>query len=224
MVAVVVFDLDGTLVDSIADIANAVNRMLADQGIAPLPQNTIQRFVGNGMPKLVERAMRHCGIAPDRHTDLTRLTLNHYNSGTCEDTAPYPGVVDALKQLRAMGCSLGICTNKPEEPARYVLDALNLSRFFDAVFGGDTLPTRKPDPAHLRASFDALPAVGPHIFVGDSEVDAETAQRAGVPFLLFTEGYRKSPVAQMHHRLSYDNSADLPGLVQQILNERSTTP
>ncbi len=221
MAAVVIFDLDGTLVDSLADIAGAANRMLADLGHPALPHDTIRRFVGNGLPKLVERVMAQCGLPRDRHHELTQLTLAHYNAGACDRTVPYPGVVQALGQLREMGCVLGVCTNKPEAPARHVLHELDLMPYFDTVVGGDTLDTRKPDPAHLKASFEALPALGPHIFVGDSEVDAETAQRARVPFLLFTQGYRKSPVADLPHTLSYDHSADLPALVRRIVQDRA---
>ncbi len=217
MSAVVVFDLDGTLVDSVEDLAAAVNRMLADEGLTALPRDTIQTFVGNGLPKLVERAMVHCGLSPDRHPDLTRATLQYYNAAPTQETTVYPGVVTALEQLRDMCCAMGVCTNKPEALARHVLDAFDLSRFFDSVVGGDTLPTRKPDPAHLNACFKALPAVGPAIYVGDSEVDAETAARAGVPFLLYSQGYRKSPLAEIPHLAAYDQSADLPDLVQQIL-------
>ena len=221
MAAAVVFDLDGTLVESLADIAGATNRMLDDQGVATLPHDTIGRFVGNGLPKLVERVMAHRGLNPERHSELTQITLNHYNAAACDQTTTYPGVPGALRQLQTMGCAMGVCTNKPEEPARHVLDALNLSQYFDTVFGGDTLNTQKPDPAHLHASFEDLPDMGPRIFVGDSEVDAETAKRAKVPFLLFTEGYRKSPIAEIHHTLSYNDSADLPMLVRQILQEAS---
>ncbi len=219
MTAVVVFDLDGTLVDSLADIAAAANRMLHDQGIVALPDDTIRGFVGNGLPKLVERVMVHCGLDLEHHRELTRQTLAYYNVGACDRTVTYPGVVQALDELRDMGCALGVCTNKPEEPARHVLSELNLLPYFDTVLGGDTLDTRKPDPAHLRASFEALQAAGPHIFVGDSEVDAETAQRAGVPFLLFEQGYRKSPISDMPHTLSYKDSAKLPALVRQILQD-----
>ncbi|WP_319545353.1 phosphoglycolate phosphatase [Ruegeria conchae] len=217
MTAVVVFDLDGTLVDSLADIAAAANRMLDDQGHPALPNDTIRRFVGNGLPKLVEGVMTHCGIEPDRHAELTQLTLAHYNAGACDQTVVYPGVFEALEELREIGCALGVCTNKPEAPARHVLSELKLQPYFDTVFGGDTLDIRKPDPAHLHASFEALQAAGPHIFVGDSEVDAETAQRAGVPFLLFEQGYRKSPISDLPHTLSYQDSAKLPALVRQIL-------
>ncbi len=211
------FDLDGTLVDSLADLAAATNRMLHDNNVAALPLEQVQQFVGNGLPKLVERVILHCDLSMDRHVDLTRQTLTHYNAGASDKTVVYPGVMQALEQLRDMGCVLGVCTNKPEAPARHVLKAMNLTHYFDAVLGGDSLHTRKPDPAHLKASFAAVNSAGPQLFVGDSEVDAETAQRAQVPFLLFTEGYRKSPVAEIPHTASYGDSAELPTLVTQVL-------
>lgn len=215
----VVFDLDGTLVDSIGDIANAANRMLADIGVDPLPQDVIKRFVGKGLPNLVECTLRHCNVPMHRHTELTSLTLEHYNAASSATTVPYPGVVQALDDLRRMGCSLGVCTNKPEAPAREVLKALNLSPYFEVVFGGDTLSTRKPDPTHLIASFEALSASGPRVFVGDSEVDAETSARADIPFLLFSEGYRKSPVSDIPHTAAYEAAEMLPDLVAGLLDQ-----
>ncbi|NOD75791.1 MULTISPECIES: phosphoglycolate phosphatase [unclassified Ruegeria] len=216
MTATVVFDLDGTLVDSLGDLAAATNRMLDDTGQDPLSFEIIKGFVGNGLPKLVERVIRHCGLSMDRHAELAQLTLKHYNAAASETTVPYPGVPAALERLQQMGCVLGVCTNKPEAPARHVLEALNLSQFFDVVLGGDSLQTRKPDPQHLFASFDALNGSGPRIFVGDSEVDAETAVRAKVPFLLFTEGYRKSPVQDIPHDIAYEAATDLPAHVTTL--------
>ncbi|NOD35334.1 MULTISPECIES: phosphoglycolate phosphatase [unclassified Ruegeria] len=210
MTATVIFDLDGTLVDSLGDLAAAANRTLNDVGHDPLSIDIIKGFVGNGLPKLVERMIHHCELPLDRHAELTQLTLKHYNAAASETTIPYPGIPESLDALRQMGCALGICTNKPEAPARHVLEALNLSRFFDVVIGGDSLPTRKPDPKHLFASFDALEAKGPRVFVGDSEVDSETAVRAKIPFLLFTEGYRKSRVQNIPHDIAYEAAADLP--------------
>lgn len=211
------FDLDGTLVDSLPDIAAAANRMLQDAGVAPLPQDQIKQFVGNGLPKLVERVILHCDLPMDMHSDLTQQTLAYYNAASSEKTVVYPGVLQAIENLREMGCVLGVCTNKPEAPARHVLEALGLAQHFDAVLGGDSLPTRKPDPAHLEASFAAVTPVGPRIFVGDSEVDAETARRAQVPFLLFTEGYRKSPIDRIPRTSCYSDSLKLPGLVTRVL-------
>ncbi len=219
MRAAVVFDLDGTLVDSIGDIANAANRMLNEIGTDPLPLNVIQRFVGNGLPKLVERVMGHCDLPMARHAELTRITLAQYNAAASETTRPYPGIPEALTQLRDMGCVLGVCTNKPEAPARHILEAMDLTQHFDAVLGGDTLPTRKPDPVHLHSSFNALSDEGPRLFVGDSEVDAETSQRAQIPFLLFSGGYRKTPLEQIPHTISYDAASELPALVTQMVKQ-----
>ena len=209
--------------DSLPDIAESVNRMLADIAIPPLDHTTVRRFVGNGLPKLVERVIVHCDIEIARHGELTQTTLRHYNEVSCDRTVLYPGVADALSRLRDQEHRLGLCTNKPEAPARHVLQQLGISGYFDAVTGGDTLTVRKPDPAHLLATFDALGASDERVFVGDSEVDAETARRAKIPFLLFTEGYRKSPLSDLPHDRAYGDSSDLPGLVQQVLNLGATS-
>lgn len=217
MGAAIVFDLDGTLVDSLGDIVAAANQTLSDLGLPPLPREVIGRFVGNGLPKLVERMIRHCELPLDRHDELTKVTLTHYTAGASKTTVPYPGIPQALASLRSQGHTLGVCTNKPEAPAQHILDALDLSQYFDAVLGGDSLTTRKPDPQHLFASFDALPAHGSRVFVGDSEVDAETAERAEIPFLLFTRGYRKSPVTDIPHDVAYDRAEEIPSLVAQMV-------
>jgi len=116
----------------------------------------------------------------------------------------------------AAGHALGVCTNKPAEPARAVLAHLGLLDRFAVVVGGDSLPVTKPDPAPLRAALEALPP-GAAVFVGDSEVDAETARAAGVPFLLFTEGYRKSPISALPHAAAFAHWGALPGLVARVL-------
>lgn len=216
MTASIVFDLDGTLVDSAPDIAAAVNAMLADEGYEPLSLATVTSFVGNGLPQLVKLVIRHVGLDMARHAELSAATLAHYNRASTALTVLYPGILDALEHFQACGIKMGLCTNKPEDPARHVLDAFDLTRFFDVVIGGDSLPQRKPDPAPLRATFEALG--GSHqIYVGDSEVDAETAHRAGVSFLLFTQGYRKTPVAELPHHATFDDSAGLITAVDQLL-------
>lgn len=209
---ILVFDLDGTLVDSAPDIRAAVNRMLAGLEQGPLDLPTIIGFVGNGMPKLVERAMAVRGIDPARHKALTQVTLDHYNAAPSALTRPWPGVPQALAALEAAGHRLAVCTNKPEAPARAILADLGLARHFPVVVGGDSLPVRKPDPAPALACVRALGG-GAAAFVGDSEVDAETAAAAGLPFYLFSQGYRKSPVEALPHRASFSDFADLPGLI-----------
>ncbi|WP_395540553.1 phosphoglycolate phosphatase [Neotabrizicola sp. sgz301269] len=208
----VIFDLDGTLVDSAADIQAAVNRMLAEEQRAPLDLAQVTRFIGNGLPRLVERVMAVSDLAPEQHGRLTAVVLAHYNAGGTALTRPYPGVMQALTVLAARGHVLGVCTNKPEGAARAVLTDLGLMPLFQAVVGGDRLAVTKPDPAPLRLCAEELEA-DEVAFVGDSEVDAATSEAAGVPFLLFTEGYRKGPVEAMPHRAAFADFHGLPGLL-----------
>lgn len=216
----IVFDLDGTLVDSAPDIRAAANRMLADQGLEPLDLPTIISFVGHGLPKLVERVIRACGLDMRDHAALTQLTLDHYNAAASDLSRLYPGARDALEHLNAQGHAIGLCTNKPEQPARHIIEHFGLSDLFPVLVGGDTLKVKKPDPAHLLQTFDRLPA-GPRIYVGDSEVDAETAHRAAVPFLLFTEGYRKTPAEALPHQARFSDFAALPDLIATLTTQET---
>lgn len=215
MKAPVVFDLDGTLIDSAPDIHAAVNRMLVDEGLAALDLPTVTSFIGNGLPRLVARVMATCGIADGQHDRLTRATLDHYNAAPAVLTRPYAGVAEALAALAAAGHRLGVCTNKPEAPARTILDALGLMRHLSEVVGGDRLPVNKPDPRPLQACIDALGG-GPAVYVGDSEVDAATAIAARVPFAIFTEGYRKSPLTAIPHDTAFADFAELPAIVARL--------
>lgn len=211
--SVVVFDLDGTLIDSAPDIRAAVNMMLAEQGVAPLALPTIVSFIGNGLPKLVERVMQRTGLDPARHRELTAITLGHYNAATTHLTRPYEGVIAALETLSQTGHTLALCTNKPEAPTRAILHDLKIASYFKAIVGGDTLDVKKPDPEPLLHILRQL-GNAPAVYVGDSEVDAQTAQSAGVHFALFTQGYRKSPVNQIPHQDTFSDFNDLPGLIQ----------
>ncbi|MFN3722712.1 MAG: phosphoglycolate phosphatase [Paracoccaceae bacterium] len=210
-----VFDLDGTLIDSAPDIHAAVARMLADEGHAALDLATVTSFIGHGLPKLVERVIGRVGLDMGQHPRLTKATLDHYNAASSDLTRPYPGVVVALEGFLQAGHAMALCTNKPEAPARAILRDLGLERFFRVVTGGDSLPVTKPDPAPLHACIAALGG-GATVYVGDSEVDAATAAAARVPFALFTEGYRKTPVADLPHEVAFADFAQLSGLLAQM--------
>jgi phosphoglycolate phosphatase len=214
--AAVIFDLDGTLVDSAPDIHAAVNRLLADVGETALSAQTVKGFIGNGVPTLVARVLAACGHGPDpaRQADWQAGFLRHYDADSTTLTQLYPGVPAALSALTGEGHKLALCTNKPELPARKILHAFGLTGFLPVVIGGDSLPQRKPDPAPLLAAASGLD--GPVLFVGDSEVDAETALAAAVPFLLFTEGYRKAPVSAVPHAARFSRFSDLPALVARL--------
>ena len=214
MRATIAFDLDGTLIDSAPDLAHAVNMMLTEEGAEPLSLVEVTSFIGNGLPRLVELAMGARGLDMTRHDDLVARVLLHYTQAISAYTVLYPQAHSALLALKEAGHRLTLCTNKPEAPAREILTHFGLDGLFDRVIGGDTLPTRKPDPAMLLA---ALMPDGPGIYIGDSEVDAEVAQRAGVPFLLYTEGYRKNPVEALPHTARFDDFSTLPELVARAL-------
>lgn len=220
MAATIAFDLDGTLIDSAPDIAHAVNEMLADEGAKALTLAEVTAFIGNGLPHLVALVIDARGLDMAKHDALTACVLAHYTGANSAYTVLYPQVRSALDALSASGHRLTLCTNKPERAARDVLAHFGLESLFGTVIGGDSLSTRKPDPAMLRA---ALGENGPQIYVGDSEVDAETAQRAGVPFLLYSEGYRKSPAETLPHAARFDDFAQLAGLVAQLLAQHAVS-
>lgn len=212
-----IFDLDGTLIDSLPDIHAAMNRVLVARGSAPLSRAQVQGFVGKGAPNLVARCVEAGGDAPDGpvYAEVLAAFLREYEDATGLTTL-YPGVAPALEALSRAGYALGLCTNKPLAPTMAILRHLDLARFFPVVIGGDSLPQKKPDPAPL---FETQRRMGraDMIFIGDSEVDAATAQAAGVPFLLYTEGYRKGPVDTLPHSASFADFKDLPGLIAQII-------
>jgi phosphoglycolate phosphatase len=214
----IIFDLDGTLIDSAPDIHAAVARALADEGKPPLSPAQVSSFVGNGVPVLIDRVMAALGEASDpaRHTVLMARFMRHYTAASSDLTTVYPGVHAALSALQAAGHPMGLCTNKPEAAARDILRAFGLDGYFQAVIGGDSLPERKPHSAPLLATMRALGAQAA-LFVGDSEVDAQTAVAAAVPLILFTEGYRKSPIADLPHQVAFNDFAALPGIVATLV-------
>lgn len=210
----VIFDLDGTLIDSAPDIHASANRVFATFGHS-FTRAEVQGFVGRGAPNLVSRLCEARGLpgaGPEFEAILAQFL--HVYEGAQELTVLYPGVGAALAELAGQGARLGICTNKPLAPTRAVLRHFGLG-MFGTVIGGDSLAVKKPDPAPLLHAARELGG-GPAIFVGDSEVDAETAQAAGLPFLLYTEGYRKSPVEALPHHAAFSDFADLPGLVADL--------
>ncbi len=212
----VIFDLDGTLIDSAAQIHATTNRVLHRHGLGATDRAMVQSFVGNGLPKLVERLLHHHQVNTDTAFLATIIADFEIDYTTSHElTHLYPGARAALEALQNMGAALGLCTNKPIAPTLAVLHHLNLTPLFHTILGGDSLPIRKPDPEHLRATARAMnrPKV---IFVGDSEVDADTAQAANIRFLLYTEGYRKSPVAQIPHHAAFDDWSTLPDLIASL--------
>ncbi len=215
----IIFDLDGTLVDSVPDIRAAANHMLEGENLVPLSLETIRSFIGNGIPKLVERVMGRAGIAfnEEKHQALSGEFTRAYFDQPAALSQLYPNVRDTLDNLRAKGFSMGICTNKAHSITTRVLKELGLEKYFTSVIGADSLRPNKPDPAMLLAGIRELETSADEvIFVGDSEVDAATAEAANVRFVLFTSGYLQGSPEDINSAARFADFAQLPGLVNRI--------
>lgn len=212
---IVLFDLDGTLIDSAPDIHRLANAALAAEGLAPLDLPVVRGFIGRGLPHLVDRLLAaHGATGPVRAARMVALIASRYEDAV-DLTRLYPGVADALDRLASDGHTLGICTNKPAAAARAVLDHFGLLGRFATLIGGDSCAQRKPHPAPLIAAWRAC-GDGPAVYVGDSEIDAECAAAAGLPLILFTQGYRHAPAESLPNAALMDDFAALPALVASL--------
>lgn len=212
----IVWDLDGTLVDSAPDLAAALNTVLDMRGFAVLPLATVRTMIGNGVPKLVERGFNALGMRPDAEqlARLVSLFMREYSACATENTRPYPQVVNMLNQVRELNIPMGVCTNKPEAISRQILDELGLTVYFNSVIGGDTTPARKPDPLPLTTCLRELIAVpAASMMIGDSGVDVNTARAAGVFAGLVPWGYTLAPAEVLGADYILNDASELPDLI-----------
>jgi phosphoglycolate phosphatase len=191
-----VFDLDGTLVDSAPDIASAMNEVLAEAGRRALTLELIRGMVGDGTSALVSRAFAAAdgGVAPEPSAIAGQVERFRkvYEARATEETRLYPGVLETIQGLHTAGYRMGLCTNKPDRPARAILEAFGLSPFIRTVVGGETAPVRKPDPRHLAAvlgQLDAKPREA--VMVGDGMNDIMAARALSVPVVLAAFGFSR---------------------------------
>lgn len=215
MIRAVVFDLDGTLIDSAPDIWRAANQVLEGEGLPLVTFEQSRGFIGRGARVFVERMeLAVTGANEPARTAHLHARFLHFYERAHEGTQVYPHVVETLQALRGQGLRLGLCTNKPLRPTQAVLAHLGWEGLFEAVIGGDSLAVAKPDPAPLLAVLAGMGLGMPEIaYIGDSETDAETAERAGARFGLYTEGYRKSPPEALYHQFLFNDYRHLPELI-----------
>jgi phosphoglycolate phosphatase len=193
----IVFDLDGTLVDTAPDLVASLNHTIAQRGLDPLTFGDLTHIVGHGARAMIERAfrLREVDLSEDELPGMLDRFIVHYRSGMPGQSRPYPGLIAALDRLRAEGFRLAVCTNKMESLARPLIESLEMTGYFSAIAGGDTFAVRKPDAEHLigtirRAGGDKARTV----MVGDSLNDFKVAANAGVPSLAVPFGYSDVPV------------------------------
>jgi phosphoglycolate phosphatase len=196
----VVFDLDGTLVDTAPDLINALNAVLAREGLPPVPLASARNMIGAGVRKLVERGLEAegCEVTPAELARMMDDFISHYAEHIADDSRPFEGLEAALDELAGDGYRLAVCTNKLEWLSRRLLDRLSLSARFAAICGADTFGVSKPDPAILRQTVArAGGALAGTIMVGDAGTDVGVARRAGVPVIGVSFGYTEVPIADL---------------------------
>lgn len=218
--AVIAFDLDGTLVDSAPDLVATLNLILSQEGMPALPFEDARRFIGHGARRMLERGFEAQGLTPATEVmdDLWARFLAHYEAHSVDLTRPYPGVPEALARMRDAGARLAVCTNKLTALSVPILDALDLSRHFDAVIGRDLAPAAKPDGRHLIHAVEAAGgSIDRAVMVGDASTDAGAARAAGAPLVLVSFGYTEIPVAELGADRLVDHFDDMPAACAALL-------
>jgi phosphoglycolate phosphatase len=217
----VIFDLDGTLVDSAADLREALNKTLADCGRVRLSLPSVIGMIGNGVAKLVERGFAATGAVPPAEELAEQVAVfnGHYDHGLLVHSDLYPGVPAMLKALRQDNRRLGICTNKSHDQSLAILSGLNIGENFDTVTGGDTTDRRKPDPKPLLRTIEAMETTpAATIFVGDSMTDVETAKRSRCISILVTHGYAHGDPKTMGATRVIEDLSLIPQAVRALEN------
>ena len=196
----VVFDLDGTLVDTAPDLLGALNHVLEHAGLEPVTLDLVATMIGHGARAMIQKGLRYRGIEPDDHQLQAYFDrfLVYYSDHIAEGSRPFDQAEEILDQLATAGALLAVCTNKQERPSRQLLDALGLTRRFQAIAGRDTFAVFKPHPGHLTGAIERAGGTpGRAIMVGDSDTDVQTARAAGIPVIGVPFGYTDVPMADL---------------------------
>ena len=216
----IVFDLDGTLVDTAPDLLGALNAVLTVEGHEPVVPADLRHIVGHGARAMFEHALLRTGVpvTPARLKDLTEQFLAYYRVNIARGSRPFPGVPETLALFAGKGAGLGVCTNKPQDLTELLLDALDLTRHFPAIIGGGRTPYNKPDPRHLLEVVSALKGKRERaILVGDSPVDVAAARAADIPVVAMSYGYTPVPVHELGADAVVDDFAELPEVIARLV-------
>jgi phosphoglycolate phosphatase len=221
-----VFDLDGTLVDTAPDLIGALNFVLDREGLAPVPFAKARNLIGAGARKLIERGfeLEDRSITVDDLNRLTKDFVAYYAEHIADASRPFEGLEAALDQLEAQGFRFAVCTNKLEWLSKLLLDKLDLSKRFAAICGADTFGVSKPDPVILQQTLARAgrPLSGA-IMVGDAGPDVGVARRAGVPVIGVEFGYTDVPIAELRPDRLIGHFGELPGAVNSLIGAATTS-
>jgi phosphoglycolate phosphatase len=219
---VIIFDLDGTLVDTAPDLLGALNAVLVAEGHEPVVPKDLRHIVGHGARAMFEHALLRTGapVTPERLASLTERFLAYYRANIAKDSRPFPGVPETLDLLAAGGAGLGVCTNKAQDLTELLLNELKLTRHFPAIIGGGRTPYSKPDPRHVLEVVTALKGRRERaVLVGDSQIDVSAARAAGIPVIVMSYGYTPVPAAELGADVVVDEFADLPGIISGLVGK-----
>ncbi|HAX91332.1 MAG TPA: phosphoglycolate phosphatase [Rhodospirillaceae bacterium] len=213
----VLFDLDGTLLDSAPDIRQALNLMLQDQGFPPLPLTTVKGLLGDGMMELCRKALLASGAQETvDYYPFVQKFIAYYRQVPADPAQIYTGGREMLQTLHQQGIKLAICTNKQEAATRHLLDQLDLSRYFTAIAGGDTFMVHKPHPGHVTGLLDAMEVKSQNaLFIGDGMNDILACRQASVPCIIITHGYSEDWNALGADALM-DGFDALPAMIEKL--------
>jgi phosphoglycolate phosphatase len=215
------FDLDGTLVDTAPDLLGALNAVLISEGRQTVDPQTLRHMVGHGARSLIEQAMAATGerATPERLPELVDRFIAHYRAHIVDGSRPFPGVEDTLEALRREGARLAVLTNKPQVLTEPILESLNLARHFGVICGAGRYDYNKPDARVVDHVLHELGGAGAGaVMIGDSITDVATARAARMPVLLLSYGYTPEPVHSLGADVVIDSFADVPATVSRLLS------
>ncbi|MBL8543259.1 MAG: phosphoglycolate phosphatase [Hyphomonadaceae bacterium] len=221
--ATIVFDLDGTLVDTAPDLVRALNHTMDLEGLPHMRIEVARRFVGQGARVLIERSAALAGVTfrPERLSELTEAYIAAYRADICQHSRPFEGVPDALDALSALGAKLAVCTNKRTDLSVQLLEALGLAERFSAIVGADAVSDRKPHPDHFRAAVTRTGGVVRRsVMVGDTTADVAAARGAGAPVAVVRFGYCDDDAEKLGADVLIDHYADLTPVCRRLLAAR----
>ena len=218
----VIFDLDGTLVDTAPDITAALNHTLQTLSFPVASEAEVRHMVGQGARTLIEKGVAAAGssLSPVELEAAFATFLDYYGDHVADRSVPFPHAVEVLDQLAGDGIGMGVCTNKPQGLSDMLLEALDLDEYFDAVLGADSVPNPKPHGDHLLQTIARMgrdPASA--VMVGDSQTDVGAARDAGVPIVAVSFGYTIVPPSELGADRLIDSFADLPGALEGLLDK-----
>jgi phosphoglycolate phosphatase len=215
----VIYDLDGTLIDSAKDMQVAVSHVLADHGLPPVTEDDVRIFMGQGSKVTMAKAFGKYGkpLDDERLSAVTREFVRYYEADPVSNTQAFAGVSDVVSRFDRLGLKQGVCTNKFERPSRMILEHLRLMPPISDLAGADTFPVRKPDPRHILMLVERMGGVpGRAVMVGDSIHDVHAAHGAGLPAVLVSWGYTATPASELGAEAVIERFDALPGALEQL--------